>query len=402
MCKAGWSALVVIACAVLLLGAGGCVNRPPTLNCAADPATITEGDTTTIATNASDPERKALSFEWQAAQGKLSKRNGSAVFDSSGLAPGTYSITADVRDKKNLASCTVEVIVEKRKLAPTVTCSPSQVDVNEGSSVTIRAQASDPNNDALSYSWAVDGQKVAADQASFNFGTAGRSVGAHTARVTVTDVDGMTAGCDFNVTIKRRPNPALTLTLSLDKSEVYAGELVTARADARDPDNDPLTYSWKVDGQSRSEQASTLRVNTSGFAGGSHGVEVTVKDDRGDSQSEAKSFKVTDKTIIPMDRMRLDNVAKAQLDEIAVKMQQNSQLKALITGHTDDRGSEKNNVRVGQRRADAAKKYLVEEHQVEENRIETKSAGESQPISDNSTAEGRKENRRVEVELSVQ
>ena len=102
-----------------------------------------------------------------------------------------------------------------------------------------------------------------------------------------------------------------------------------------------------------------------------------------------------------MSGMRPDNVAKAKLDEIAVKMQQNSQLRARITGHTDDTGSEANNVKAGQKRADAARAYLVDEHSIDESRIETKSAGQSSPVSDNGTAEGRKENRRVEIELFV-
>ena len=86
---------------------------------------------------------------------------------------------------------------------------------------------------------------------------------------------------------------------------------------------------------------------------------------------------------------------------LPLKMQQNPQLKATITGHTDDRGSEEVNQRTGQRRADAVKDYLVEEHNIDAGRIETRSAGESQPIADNARPQGREENRRVEVELFV-
>lgn len=390
-----------LGAAILLLSSVGCANRPPTLNCVAEPGTVTEGDTATIKTNAVDPENKPLSFDWQADRGKLTSQDETALFDSSGLSPGTYSVSADVRDQKNQVSCSVDLTVVKRKLAPTISCNPSSVNVTEGQSTTLRTSASDPNNDALTYSWSVDGRNVQANAASFAFGTAGRSVGSHRATVTVTDVDGMTADCSFNVNITARPNPALSLSLRLDKSEVYAGDTVTATATARDPDNDPLTYAWRVDNQSRSGTSSSLRVNTSGFAGGNHSVSVTVADDRGDRQVETASFGVREKIVIQIDRTRPDNVAKAKLDEIAVKMQQNAQLRALITGHTDDQGSEANNVKAGQMRADAAQKYLVEEHQIAESRIETRSQGEANPIADNGTAEGRKENRRIEVELFV-
>ena len=390
-----------VVATISLLILSGCANRPPTLNCAVEPSVITEGDSATVQTNAVDPERKPLSFEWEAEEGKLAPENGSAVFDSTDLDPGQYRISAEVRDQKNTVDCSVMLTVEKRKLAPEIKCESVRVSVTEGQSVTLKSQGSDPNQDALTYSWLIDRSEVPNDQPTFSFGTAGRSVGAHTATVTVTDVDGMTADCTFTVTIEPRPNPPLSLTLSIDKDEVYAGETVTVIAKATDPDNDPLTFKWKVNGQSRAETVPTLKIQTQGLTGGSHSVAVTVADDRGDSKSASQTFKIREEMVIQMDSARPDNVAKARLDEVAVRMQQNPQLRALITGHTDDRGREASNVKYGQKRADAVKKCLVEENQIDESRIKTESAGESQPTADNSTAEGRKENRRVEIDLYV-
>lgn len=386
---------------VLVLALAGCCNKPPTLNCAVEPSTVVEGDVATINTNAVDPNGDVLTTEWTAGEGKIAGQDGTGSFDTSGLAPGTYRVSADVRDKKHQVSCVVDVNVTKNKQAPVVDCGSGSASVIAGASTTLQATASDPNGDAISYAWTVDGQSVTNNSPSFAFGSAGRAEGSHKVEVTVTDVDGMTASCAYNVSVNRRPNPPLTLSLGLDKEEVYECDVVVAKASATDPDNDPLTYSWTVDGQSRSETGSTLNIKTCGFAGGSHSVSVVAKDDRGDSKTQTASFKVIEKIVIQMSKTRPDNVAKAKLDEIAVKMQQNSQLKAVITGHTDDTGSEKNNVKVGQRRADAAQEYLVKEHQIDESRIETKSAGQSAPISDNGTKEGREENRRVEVELLV-
>ena len=56
---------------------------------------------------------------------------------------------------------------------------------------------------------------------------------------------------------------------------------------------------------------------------------------------------------------------------------------------------------MGLRRADAVKSYLVSEQNINEGRIETQSAGETQPIANNSTPQGQSDNRRVEVELFV-
>ena len=397
---------LLLVSAVFLLVASGCVNRPPTLNCVTGSGslTVTEGSSVKIVSNAQDLDRNdVLSYDWSAPDGgKIKTDNGSVTFDSTGLNPGKYSVGLTVRDKKlNAAVCAVDLSVQKNKQSPVVSCGPANTNVIVGKSASLQASASDPNNDAISYQWSVDGDNVSNDQSSFEFGSAGRSLGRHTVAVTVTDVDGMSASCNFNVSVNRPANLNPTVSLTLDKEAAYAGETITATVSASDPHNDPLTYSWTVDGQGRSGSSSGLSLNTGGMSGGSHSVSVTVRDDRNASATDTKSVSITEKIVIQINQLRPDNVAKAQLDEIALKMQQNPQLQASITGHTDDRGGEGGNERYGQQRADAVKSYLSKQHNIDESRVETSSAGESQPSSDNSTAQGRQENRRVVVELSV-
>jgi outer membrane protein OmpA-like peptidoglycan-associated protein len=67
-----------------------------------------------------------------------------------------------------------------------------------------------------------------------------------------------------------------------------------------------------------------------------------------------------------------------------------------ITGHTDDVGEAKENLALGQRRADAIKEYLVKLGLKPEN-IKAVSAGETIPIKENDTPEGRAINRRTEI-----
>lgn len=70
--------------------------------------------------------------------------------------------------------------------------------------------------------------------------------------------------------------------------------------------------------------------------------------------------------------------------------------KVSLEGHTDSRGSDKYNLKLSQRRADAVKKYLVEKGE-KTDRITAEGKGEADPIADNKTDKGRFENRRVEV-----
>ena len=68
----------------------------------------------------------------------------------------------------------------------------------------------------------------------------------------------------------------------------------------------------------------------------------------------------------------------------------------MIEGHTDSTGSDDYNLLLSQRRADAVKKYLKSEFQLDENRLITKPYGKSHPIASNNDEDGRALNRRVE------
>lgn len=72
---------------------------------------------------------------------------------------------------------------------------------------------------------------------------------------------------------------------------------------------------------------------------------------------------------------------------------------ATIIGHTDSTGEAEHNMILGQERADFAKSYLVTHH-IPESKINTISKGQTEPIADNSTQEGRAENRRTIVTVN--
>ena len=69
-----------------------------------------------------------------------------------------------------------------------------------------------------------------------------------------------------------------------------------------------------------------------------------------------------------------------------------------IAGHTDSVGDATVNMKLSQRRADAVRKYLVRSG-VPAERVEAHGYGETQPIADSSTDDGRQTNRRIEFRV---
>jgi outer membrane protein OmpA-like peptidoglycan-associated protein len=113
--------------------------------------------------------------------------------------------------------------------------------------------------------------------------------------------------------------------------------------------------------------------------------EVVISEDQGD-------FKFGSAT--------LPDTAKARIDEMI------SQLKAdprgnfvEIEGHTDSSGNKVTNMRLGEARAEAVKRYLYETHQVPLHKMNVISYGEEKPVSPNNTRQGRAQNRRVVIRI---
>jgi outer membrane protein OmpA-like peptidoglycan-associated protein len=88
--------------------------------------------------------------------------------------------------------------------------------------------------------------------------------------------------------------------------------------------------------------------------------------------------------------------AAAELEPVAEALAQDRSHEIVIEGHTDSQGSETKNLTLSQKRADAVKDFLVQ-HNVSSEQVTATGAGESEPIGDNKTAEGRATNRRVEI-----
>src|SRR6185369_9492082 len=94
--------------------------------------------------------------------------------------------------------------------------------------------------------------------------------------------------------------------------------------------------------------------------------------------------------------------SKTKLDDIATKALNAKGYVLEVSGYADSRGSINLNRALSQRRADAVIRYLVESHNIPLRRIVTPYGyGETNPVAENETKEGRAQNRRVEIKLLV-
>lgn len=99
-------------------------------------------------------------------------------------------------------------------------------------------------------------------------------------------------------------------------------------------------------------------------------------------------FRSAQSALLPQAQEKLDQVAKALL---AIPTRN-----LIVEGHTDSQGSDAYNQGLSQRRADAVREYLVQKGYPAD-RIQARGKGEGSPMAKNSSAEGRANNRRVEI-----
>lgn len=99
------------------------------------------------------------------------------------------------------------------------------------------------------------------------------------------------------------------------------------------------------------------------------------------------------------DGAELTGEAHGILDAAAAALQDVPDADVVVAGHTDSIGTEAYNLQLSQRRAARVRDYLVGRGVTAE-RLEVRAYGESQPVADNATTEGRAQNRRVELHLA--
>jgi len=196
------------ALAGLYFNFGGKPPVPPTASCSASPTEVFPGDpvNATISTQNFNPKH-TVTYKWGSTGGRASGTGTTASIDTSGLEPGSYSVTAtatDAKEKKNnVASCSAGFSVKARpNYPPTVSCSasPRSIAINQSASITITA--SSPESRPMTYAWTSTGGQLSGSGTSATLVATNADAGnTITVTGTATDDHGLSSSCTASVTV---------------------------------------------------------------------------------------------------------------------------------------------------------------------------------------------------------
>lgn len=116
-------------------------------------------------------------------------------------------------------------------------------------------------------------------------------------------------------------------------------------------------------------------------------------------QTEVITLSDAGNVLFDFDKSDLTPAAKAQLDTLMDKLRNADVVSIKVIGHTDSKGSDAYNQALSERRASIVAAYLLSQG-LAPNKLTSEGRGESEPVADNASDEGRAENRRVELHIN--
>ena len=260
---------------------------------------------------------------------------------------------------------------------------PPSVFLGEPLAVSGTALNLNPAKTAV-YTWSVDGGTVSGVGSTGNIDTRNLAAGSYTLKGHVSEGDsaGENADCSAPYVVKAFEPP--TVSCSATPSTVVSGDSSTITAIGASPQNRPLTYSYSSTSSTVSGTGTTATLTTGGAAAGAINVTCNVLDDKGQTASATTMVMVTVPAIaaapltsslcsIQFDRdarrpNRVDNEAKACLDEVALSLQSNTDAKVALVGNAAS--GEKDGKKLASERAANTKAYLVSEKGIDASRID--------------------------------
>jgi hypothetical protein len=275
----------------------------------------------------------------------------------------------------------------------TYSCSVSPTSVYPGEPIAVTGTALNLNpKKPATYNWTADGGTISGSGPTANITTTTANPGSYSVKGHVSEgaKPGEMADCTAAYTVKPFEPP--TVSCSASPSTVNPGDSATITANGVSPQNRPLTYSYSASSGSITGNTSSATLSTAGAAPGTITVTCNVVDDKGQSASSTTSVSITAPPPPPAPTTsslcsmnferdkrrpaRVDNEAKACLDDITLTLQNSTGAKVAFVGSSNAaekaaaaKSKKKPAPDLAGERAVNAKDYLVTEKGIDASRV---------------------------------
>lgn len=274
----------------------------------------------------------------------------------------------------------------------TYSCSVVPASGYPGDPITVTGSAMNLNpKKTATYSWTSTGGTISGTSSTANITTTAAAPGAYTVTGHLTEGSkpGQSADCTGQFAINAFQPP--TISCSANPSSVNPGDASAITVSAMSPQNRPLTYSYSATAGAVNGFGSSATLSTAGASAGPIAVTCNVVDDKGNAASAKTSVSVmtppppvapvapiaSSLCSVSFERdakrpTRVDNEAKACLDDVALDLQRSSDAKLALVGNMENKESPtkgKNKPNYGAQRAVNTKDYLVKDKGIDPSRI---------------------------------
>ena len=175
---------------------------------------------------------------------------------------------------------------------PSASCFANPTTVYAGDSASTRVNATDPDNDTLTYTWTATGGTVDGTGPQVRWNSARLAAGTYIVTARVNDGRGGVTTCAVDIHVAPRPNRPPTMSCAISPTTVHPGDRVHIVAAASDPDNDPLTFVWQSSAGKISGSGNEVYLDTTGVNPSRYEVTGQVDDGRGGTATCQAEFNV--------------------------------------------------------------------------------------------------------------
>ena len=293
---------------------------------------------------------------------------------------------------------------------PSLTCRAEKTQVLPGEILQLAAKAEGFDPDSLRYVWNAKSGVLKGYGPAVYYDTSGLSPGVYEIVVDATDCYDEKAECSASITVRSEcpPDAVPSIRLRPDRASVIEGANVDFECEGMSALKDGLVeYRWSTTAGAIVGSGNHVRLETASMKSPALANVTCVVTDKCGTVSRVAPVAIAAipppapqpincvSGEFPYDSARINNVDKACLDDLTLKLEHDPASRLLITGYAAP--NEHNRESLALARAESAKAFLLQTHHLEARRIETRAAQGDSTVASVNGVEGRRKNRALQI-----